>query len=131
MAPHDVARGINLCNACETRPHRATRRKTGYVFELLDHAVPAHFNLTGSQRAWADEAHVPAEDVPQLRQLVHRRCAQDTSDARNSRIVLPRLDWARKRLGVNDHRSKFQRVEAPAGMAYALPRKQYRPAVFA
>ena len=41
------------------------------------------FDLARAQRARSDEAHVAAEDVPQLRQLVHRRRAHEAADARS------------------------------------------------
>ena len=39
------------------------------------------------QRPRADEAHLAAQDVPQLGQLVDREAAQDAADRRDARVV--------------------------------------------
>ena len=43
--------------------------------------------LVEDERARADEAHLAAQDVEQLRQLVERRAAQEAADARDPRVV--------------------------------------------
>ena len=84
----------------------------------------------GPKRARPDKAHVAAEDVPELRQLVHRRRAHEPPDARHARIVFSGLNRARARFGIDDHRAELQRVEAAAALADALLREEHRAAVF-
>ena len=43
--------------------------------------------LLGDQRPRADQAHLAAEDVDQLRQLVERAAAQEPADPGDARIV--------------------------------------------
>ena len=43
--------------------------------------------LLEDERPRADEAHLAAQDVEQLRQLVERGAAQEPADARDARVV--------------------------------------------
>src|SRR5262249_14790492 len=52
--------------------------------------------------ARADEAHLANEHVPELRQLIDARPAEEAADARHARIVLGRRRGA-GRLGVGAH----------------------------
>ena len=45
-------------------------------------------DLVAERRARADDRHVAADDVPELRQLVDREPPQDRADARDPRVAL-------------------------------------------
>ena len=58
----------------------------------FDHRIEAEigavfFDLFGDDRPRSDEAHVAADHVPKLRQLIEASLAQEAADAGNSRIV--------------------------------------------
>src|SRR4029078_3543021 len=73
VATRDVARRVDLCDAGEPRSYAAPFGIARHLCECLEAAVAERLDLTGSQGAWSDEAHVADEDVPELRQFVHRR----------------------------------------------------------
>ena len=68
----------------------------------------------------ADEAHVADQHVPQLRQLVEPRAAQEAADRRDAVVVLPRPHRAGCRLGVLPHRTELVDREDAAVLADAL-----------
>ena len=92
----------------------------------------------GRHRPRPDEAHVTAEHVPELRQLVEARVAQETSEARDARVVLeqepdrvralfPELLSALVR--IRDHGAELEHLEASAAPAPdALLNEEDRPA---
>ena len=86
-------------------------------------------DLAGPQRAGPDEAHVAAQDVPQLRQLVHRGGAHEAADARDARIALDRLDRPDAGFRVRPHRSELERHERRAAEPDALLPEEHRAAV--
>ena len=55
--------------------------------EALEPVRRVVLDLVGDRRARADERHVAAQHVPQLRQLVEARLAQEAPDARDARVV--------------------------------------------
>ncbi len=99
---------------------------------LQRHQLPivGHVDLAGTQRPRPDEAHVADEDVPELRQFVHRRRAQRVPDARDARIALGRLHGAGFAFGILDHRAELIGEEHAAVLADALLLEEDRPAVF-
>src|SRR6185312_5309730 len=89
------------------------------------------------QRARADDAHLAAQDVEELRELVEREPPQELAHARHARVVL-RLEEGALRvvealhvgdalLGVGDHGAELEGVEDLALVAVALLREQDRP----
>src|SRR4029078_4489220 len=104
----DVARCVDLRDPGETRTYAVARVIAGNFLQPDELAVAAHLDLTRTQRSRADEAHVAGEDVPQLRQLVHRGGAHQAADAGHARIVFARLNRTGQRLGVWHHRSELQ-----------------------
>ena len=60
----------------------------------------------------ADQAHVSAQDVPELRQLVDLGLPQEVSDARDSRVAAHRDPRADLR-GVVDHGAELEHGERP------------------
>ncbi len=74
--------------------------------------------------AWAHQAHVAHEHVPQLRQFVERQLAQRAAERRAARIVLHRPARARH-LGVGAHAAELDHAEPAAVQAHALLRVEH------
>src|ERR687887_2433174 len=68
-------------------------------------------DLVGKRRARADQAHLPAQDVPELRDLVEREAAQKAADARDPRVALVDRPAGPLRLGADDHRPQLEQLE--------------------
>ena len=78
-------------------------------------------NFFNRQRTRSHQAHFAAEDVPQLRQFVQAVPAQHASETGDPRVVadlehgsfhlVARNEIRLARLGVADHRTKFDHVE--------------------
>src|SRR5690606_27078524 len=87
VPPRDVARREDLRDAGESGTHADARLVPGYFLERLE-AAADRFDLARPQRARANEAHVADEDVPELRQLVHRGRAHEPAHPGDARVVL-------------------------------------------
>src|SRR5690606_4852373 len=89
-------------------------------------AIPR--DLLAHDRPRSDEAHLALQHVPQLRQLVEARLAEEATDTRNARVV-PELvvaiplflqlrtlfqELLEDLVGVFDHRGEFAALEASA-----------------
>src|SRR5262245_21690661 len=123
-----VARRIDLGNAGQPRAYRDARREAGHVLELHELAA-VRFDLARPERARPDKAHVAAQDVPELRQLIHGGSPHQPADARHPRIAGARDDRTGLCLGVGAHRSELQRFERAAGEADPLLTEHHRTAV--
>jgi hypothetical protein len=91
-----------------------------------------------SDRAWSNDAHVPSEDVEELRQLIQARFAEDGAYRRDARIVAQlagcgpfgssgriRFEEVLQTLRrVGHHRAKFQAAKRLAVEAHAPMTKQ-------
>src|SRR5215207_251431 len=92
--------------------------------------------LTLHARAWAHQAHVALEHIPELRQFVQAQLADEYADRRNARILLQLLEGVpfgarhvvaaqelvQHMLGVVDHRAEFVEAKAlSAGPEAVLP----------
>src|SRR2546423_8729170 len=79
-------------------------------------------------RAWSDQAHVAAQNVPELRQLIEPALAQPPPHSRNPRIAFARLN-VRLHLagGLIAHRPQLKHREKPILTAYARLPEQDRP----
>src|SRR3954471_4190598 len=126
----DVARRVHLGQSGQSGPDAVAHAVPGNRIELHQLPIAAHLHLAGPQRPWPDEAHVAGEDIPELRQFVHRRRPHDSADPGDSRIVLRRLHRSRARLGIGNHRPEFERVERPPTQTDARLPEQDRAAVF-
>ena len=91
------------------------------------------------QRPRADEAHVAAQDVQELRQLVEAELARITPPTRVTRGSLRILKTGPRRLvellerrlallGVGHHRAELEEAEAPAAESDALLHEEHRAA---
>src|SRR5688572_8490594 len=125
----DVAWRVYLRDARQSRTYAGSLAESRDVLQLLDHSASAHFDFARPQRTRAGEAHVAAEDVPQLRQFVHRGCPKKAPDSRHPRVVLNRLNRADLRLGVRDHRAEFVHVERHAIASRPLLAIEHRTAI--
>src|SRR5205085_4283894 len=74
-----------------------------------------------------DEAHIAANDVDELRQLVNAQLAYEATDARDARIILTRPDRA-VLFGVGAHRAKLDHPENVVVQSEALLCVENRPA---
>src|SRR5205814_40596 len=68
----------------------------------------------------ANEAHLTAQDVPQLWQLVEAEAPEERPEPRASRVVRPRPHRAGLALGVHAHRAELEHPEALAVQAHPL-----------
>src|SRR5580693_1990821 len=84
------------------------------------------------------EAHLAAQDVDELRQLVDAELSDESTDRRNARIALDLEDRTSllifghelglELLGVHDHRSELEHVKRPSVPADTLLLEQDRAA---
>ena len=78
-------------------------------------------DLRRDRRARADDRHLAAQDVDEVRQLVDRRAAQQRADARDARVAGVDGEAGAELLGAVDHRAQLQDVElAPVAADAAL-----------
>lgn len=95
-----VVLGEDLCEACDAGLDVVAVGVLGiFRGELLDEV-----RTLGAR---ADKAHVAVEDVPDLRQLVEARRANEGTDFRDVRVVVRRELRARVFLGIDAHRAEF------------------------
>lgn len=69
-------------------------------------------------RAWADQGHVPLQDVEQLRQLIQRGATDKAADSGNARVVAAGL--LHITVIVNTHRAEFPDLDHLAVPAMAV-----------
>lgn len=77
-------------------------------------------DLVGERRARPDHAHVAAQDVPELGQLVHRGAPDQPANARDPRVALVDGVARSLALGADLHRAELQQLELLAAQADAL-----------
>src|SRR5207244_13274233 len=87
-------------------------------------------DLVLQRRPGADQAHVPAEDVPELRKLVEGDPAEDAAGTGDPRIALVHGPAGAPGLRADDHRSQLQQLELDRALAYAPLTVQHRPSAF-
>src|SRR5205807_3080837 len=105
--------------AIDLRPARDAR------LHLMAEHVPGHppAELLDEARALgtrADEAHLTAQDVPELRKLVEAEAPEERPEPRAPRVVRPRPDGAGLALGIHAHRAELEHLEAPAVQTHPL-----------
>ena len=76
----------------------------------------------------ADQAHLAAHDVDQLRRLVEAEAAKETSHTGDARIVLEAQDAGALLLGADDHGSKLDEGKRHGVPADALLHVEHGPA---
>src|SRR5918998_4122634 len=86
-------------------------------------------DLVRKRRPRPDEAHVAAQDVEQLRQLVDRQTAKYAADARYAGVALVHCPTRPARFGADDHRPELEELELAAATTDAPLAIQDRPAV--
>src|ERR1022692_1038698 len=77
LVPRERRAAVHLCPAGDPRLHLETAR--------LVRSVPLH--LVAERGPGADHAHLAADDVPELRQLVERQLSQDAADPGDARVA--------------------------------------------
>jgi hypothetical protein len=130
LLPLDVARRVDLRDAREPGADAVPLLVAGHVLERLEAAVTRGLDLAGTERTRPDEAHVAAEDAPELRQFVHGGRPHQPADASDAGVVRAGLQGADIALGVGNHRSELIRAEHAPALADALLRVEDRPAIF-
>ena len=75
------------------------------------------FDELRSLRPRADDRHVPAQHVPELRELVEVRPAEDAAEGRHPRIVHRGPARRAGLLGVGAHRPELVHLEQAASLA--------------
>src|SRR2546428_5266804 len=70
-----IARRVHLREAGEPGTNAVPICVAANVLQRDEPPITQDVHLAGPQRPRADETHVADEDVPELRQLVHGRCA--------------------------------------------------------
>src|SRR3972149_3749018 len=92
----------------------------GHVLETLERPARPGLDLRREQSPGTHEAHVAGDDVPELRQLVQSRGAQQAPHAGDAAVTLGGLQWAPALVGVGDHGPELPAPEAPAAEPHAL-----------
>src|SRR5215207_2424668 len=77
-------------------------------------AIRVLLDLVAQGWARPDQAHVAADDVPELRQLVEREPPQDASGPRDARIALVHGPPGSLLLGAGHHRAELEQLEVLA-----------------
>src|SRR5262249_10283265 len=117
--------------------HLPWTREAGYDDEPHEMVRLIIRELRGYARARADQAHIAAEDVPELRQFVERCLPEDPADASDAWVALDleqlriaifvqMLQFCLARLGVGHHRAELQDSELAAADAHPLLSEQDR-----
>jgi hypothetical protein len=70
-------------------------------------------------RAWAHQAHLALQHVPELGQLVHARAAQEPADPCDARVG-GAAELRALRLCIGQHAAELDDAERPAAQADAL-----------
>src|SRR4029079_4704877 len=119
LGPRERRAAVDLRPAGEARPD----------LEAPPLAVGLALDLVAERRPGTDHGHVPADDVPELRQLVDRRPADHPPDARDARVSPVDRAPGALALGVDDHRAELEQLEVHAVLAHARLAEQHRSAV--
>ncbi len=131
LAAADVASSRHLPRAREARQDRETA------------GVPIGFQgfqplaITKLQRTRADQAHLSDQDVPELGKFVEAGPTQESTQGRDSGIILDleqdaagglvlRFERDESSLGVGNHGPEFQTPECPTTETYPLLAKEDR-----
>ena len=88
-------------------------------------AIEGHGLVSGQLGPGSDKAHVAAQDVEQLRQLIELKAAQKRPD-RGEGLILDRGDLTAAAMGQVGHCSKFEDREALPVAAHALLQEKDR-----
>ena len=86
-------------------------------------------DLVAERRPRPDRAHVPAQDVPELRELVDRGPPQDPPDARDPAVSMVDRVAGAHALRADDHRPQLQDVEVDAVLPDTGLSVEDRPAI--
>src|SRR5215510_5230301 len=70
-------------------------------------------------RTWANKAHLPLQDVPELRDLVYADLTNDAANTGCSVVTFTGPPWS-SFLGINSHGAKFRQHKMAAVFADAL-----------
>jgi hypothetical protein len=101
--------------ALDLRPARDARQDGEPAALAL--RVLVDLDLDGRPRA--DEGHLPAQDVHEVRQLVDRRAPQERADARDPVVALVDGEPGAHALGARDHRPELVDLEGAPVLAHA------------
>ncbi len=86
-------------------------------------------DLVAQRGTWPDDAHVAAQDVPELRQLVDRRSPEDAPDPCDPAIALVDRIAGTHAFRAHDHRAQLQHVEVDAALTHPSLAVENRAAI--
>ena len=101
----------------------------GFEVEAAAVLVRAVSRLARHPRPRANDAHVPLEHVPELRDLVHRPVAQHSSHARDARVAFGDRQPVADVLRADHHGAELETAKILPPFAYPVLNKKHRPAV--
>src|SRR5271157_4800845 len=103
---------INLSDSGKPGRDRVPAVESGYFHpEFLHEFRPL--------RSWSDKTHVTAEDIPELREFIHGRGAQDSTHARNPGISFFRGNGSPLGIRVRHHGAELYALEILAVLPHA------------
>src|SRR5437667_656073 len=120
LPARDVAVGVDLGQPRQPRGHPVALLVAGDPLDRHDLVPAVDLDLLRPESPRTDEAHVAAEDAPELGQLVHGRRPEPPPHGCDPRVGVARLERAEPPVGVRDHRPELQALEAPAVLAHPL-----------
>src|SRR5215471_4334251 len=104
LVPGERRATVDLCPAGQARLHR----------EAAQLPLGVALDLVAKRRPRPDHRHLAAHDVPELRQLVDRRPAEETPDASDARIAPVDREPGPELLRPDDHRPQLEQLEVHA-----------------
>ena len=113
LIPRETIPPVHLSPPCYTGPDRMPETFTDAVIG----------QILRQERPWADQAHVPAQHIDKLRQLIKTGLPEHASKRRDPMLVELRLTFA---FAVHAHRPEFQDRKEPSIQAWAGLTKQNR-----
>src|SRR5690348_3324489 len=119
VRPGEGGSAVDLRPARDARPH----------VEAAPLPLVVLLDLVAERRPRADHAHLAADDVPELRQLVERELAQEAAGARDPRVAVVHREAGAHRLGADDHRPQLEQLEVGAVRAHPGLAVENGPAV--
>ena len=84
---------------------------SGDLIEAHELSVAPDLDFARPQRPRAHKTHIAGQNIPELRQLVHRGRAQQLPHTRDAAVVLGSLHGPSRRFCVGNHGPEFQRLE--------------------
>ena len=111
LIPRKTIPTVNLSPPCDTGPDRMSE---AFALTVIG-------QIFGQERPRADQAHIPAQHVEKLRQLIKAGVPEYSPKRRDAMRIELRLALA---FAIHAHRPEFQQRKNPAIQAWTLLTKQ-------